>query len=792
MERTSSRIITNILESINDADFFLADISDLNPNVLFEAGYAFGRQKRILLFSQGFSSQQREKDLKDLEMLSGWDISPYQNREDMAATISGKNPFIHKTQPEIMKYGVNLDQPAVPERGLFLKGSCNAEMAVVALQRLREILPQTHVDDWGEDSSQPLLWYLREVLAAQGIVALFVNPAWDNGRRMNARFSFVCGLAVALGKSIRMIGLPGFETPFDYKELMVRPSNSDQVRLHLQSAFPIDRVAHEAMQANDAGATLSNQLTPAKVQVLDRELILLDINVGNTIAENEESELGEYFVQTGQYHQALQRRQSVIVGNKGSGKTALFFQVRDHFQQHAENLVCEIKPVDYKMARFLSNLKKLEDSNGIVGHVVESTWKLIIYCELLNSLHRQVAGRPLAAGMSSHEQSLARFISTNEHLIAAPFEQKLELVSDWMDESSFHGDNFTKLIHDRFLSSAKTVLQPLIATCNRIVVLVDNLDKAWVVDGDLPLQTQVVFSLLGIHRRMRGDFGDRPDITILVFLRRNIYECCLTVAREPDKLLADSIELMWNDPEMLLRVLKERFEQAVERNGGNSASVPWTSFFTRTVDGMPVSSWIYQSILPRPRDLIHIVTKAIEWAINRGHNEIMEADLKSALMQYSAFALEQVTAEYRAEEPWLPTVLRSFAGGPPRYSEAKLRQHLSGVTMSARVNLYKMVETLVRVGFLGIRFGTNTTTFAIDLETSQTLVAQVRSHLTDKPLVYEIQPVYHQHLQIHVQGNHEAMLEPNATPTTNSRVLLHYPWARSMLLKLKRLVRLPE
>ena len=43
-------LINPILEHINDAEVFLADLTCLNSNVLFELGYAIAKNKRILLF----------------------------------------------------------------------------------------------------------------------------------------------------------------------------------------------------------------------------------------------------------------------------------------------------------------------------------------------------------------------------------------------------------------------------------------------------------------------------------------------------------------------------------------------------------------------------------------------------------------------------------------------------------------------------------------------------------------------------------------------------------------------
>lgn len=84
-----------------------------------------------------------------------------------------------------------------------MKGMTNHEIALAALTTFREIFRNTLVDDWNEDRSQILSWYLKALTQAENVAALFVNPSWDNAQEVNARYAFLCGLAIALGKRFR-------------------------------------------------------------------------------------------------------------------------------------------------------------------------------------------------------------------------------------------------------------------------------------------------------------------------------------------------------------------------------------------------------------------------------------------------------------------------------------------------------------------------------------------------------------------------------------------------------------
>ena len=55
-EAASSSASFGIQEMLRDSDFVIADITGANPNVMIEVGMALGMGKRLLLLSQGRSS----------------------------------------------------------------------------------------------------------------------------------------------------------------------------------------------------------------------------------------------------------------------------------------------------------------------------------------------------------------------------------------------------------------------------------------------------------------------------------------------------------------------------------------------------------------------------------------------------------------------------------------------------------------------------------------------------------------------------------------------------------------
>ncbi|WP_374713191.1 P-loop ATPase, Sll1717 family [Symbiobacterium terraclitae] len=250
-----------------------------------------------------------------------------------------------------------------------------------------------------------------------------------------------------------------------------------------------------------------------------------------------------------------------------------------------------------------------------------------------------------------------------------------------------------------------------------------------------------------IHAKL--ELGVDLDIRTVVFLRRNIFEYIISsIAREEDKLSADVTELTWDDRDTLLRVIDERFRVAGEPYGWSGD--PWQTFFCPEVDGVPTRDWIFRNVLPRPRDLIKYLNTCIEVAVNRDHKRIEADDLKEALKSHSSFALKQVLAEYKAEEPWLQQALYSFMGTRSEWSFKALTDHLTALHLDRGLpqDVRDAIATLVAVRFMGVKLASGEVRHASTYEDGIVLREKVRVTPVESPLGFVIHPVFHAHLGI--------------------------------------------
>ena len=742
----SSRIIDNILDQISQSDYFLADLTGINENVMFELGYAFGKRRRIIGLIQGHSVSRRKEDLRDLGMISGWNIAPVQNQGEFLNALREFGPSGKQRLPEIDLYGVQTNSP--PSTALLLNGLTSHDVASACMAALLNAFPNAYVDDWREDRAQPLTWYLKATVQSKLVVGLFIDPSWDEARAVNGRFAFVCGMAVALGRTVRIVALPGYFPAFDYRDIVRdAPAVSAATRI-------IEEACQEA-QSKSRATERELVAVPEELVSVDRpqcdgkSVILLDMvigEIGNTMAEHEESELAEYFVPTAQYYEALKGSHSVFVGSKGSGKTANFYRLSAKARDDRRNVVCDVKPEDYKMGRFLQALSHVTTTYGAQPHVAQTAWKVLLLCSLVTTIKSRVDRFASTGSISEVDKRLISFFERHIGLITAPFEQKLDWLAGWLEESNFEPVHFTERAHNAFVSEALNTLHPHVARLTQVLFLVDNLDRAWDRGQDLRLQVQMISALMGLDRELTGDFGGLP-VQLTLFLRRNIFEYVLRESRERDKLLAETAELVWNDAELLGRIIQERVRTACDRQSLNGITA-WGDVFPSNMDGAPTPRWLYDRIVPRPRDLIHLVRKAIEIAVNRSHNEVRKEDLADAVASYSGFAVIQLIEEYRTEEPWVASIIPAFAGGSPDLSLGDAQDVLARMDLTNCPSPQQVLTRLVEMGFFGIVFGNGSPRYSRTAEDGLLLAGHLATRLTASDLRLVVFPAFRPYLSM--------------------------------------------
>jgi hypothetical protein len=262
---------------------------------------------------------------------------------------------------------------------------------------------------------------------------------------------------------------------------------------------------------------------------------------------------------------------------------------------------------------------------------------------------------------------------------------------------------------------------------------------------------QLLLGLLGAVGRISQDFNredswrQRVELSLVVFLRSDIYSYLQRVAREPDKIPTQIVN--WSDNNILLRLIEERF--LAVRPPGTSPEELWERFFCKTVKGIDARQYLLSHVLPRPRDMVYLCNAAITSAVNSRHDLIEEGDILSAERNYSQFAYEALLVENGITVKQLDGVLLEFMASDSILpaSAVKANLVLAGID-SAEIDY--VVGRLKGVSFLGVEVGPDRFEYVEGDADSRRLdvLARKYSQRTGEEPRFSIHPAYRSYLEV--------------------------------------------
>jgi hypothetical protein len=735
-------IAQEVCDVIYASDLFIADVTSLNPNVLFELGYAISLKKRIWLLHDP-SLKPATTDFDLFQILTTIGCRKYSNSFEIENQFYQDRPYegshVAVYEQLIRTAGPNPERPPV----LYVKPEVSTE-AVSTLTRIMTSWPLPHlIDDPNEIRVQSLAWYVQRVTSAYAVVCHFLSDQHESSKLNHAKNSLVAGLAFGLGKPLLMLAHVPYKSPLDYRDVLRVHRNASEARSLFDAwAKPL----LESYEETSRATLIYKKMVTAKEQ-------LLNIRIGDPIAEYEADSILDYFVKTAAYIDALQSQYSIFVGRKGTGKTATLLKIAEEIKSDPRNHVCLIRPLEYELEGITSMLKQ-EISDSERGYLVESFWKFLVYTELAKSFYEELLRKPTYYVRTSAEQSLFAFVENNKSYILLEFSARLETVvlglkHIYIEVPSARKNRISELLHNSMLNQLRSLLGAALSKNHKVAILIDNLDKTWTVNADLPSISELLLGLLGVGVRISEEFKRDAsklksiDIMMAIFMRSDIFEAISKSARERDKLPLKTVQ--WNDPELLRRVIEERFVKSTPEFGEDGDI--WRKYFDPTVSGIPTKEFLTSAVFPRPRDLLVLTKASLQFAVNRGHMKISEPDVLSALDQYSSFAYASLEAEVVPRFPRFEEMMMTILGGSAILEKSALLVAASNAQPDQ--DPQELVTLLGELGFLGYEVEPNRFEYISRPSESVKISARAAKIAnSDGGQRYQVHPIFQRYLEL--------------------------------------------
>jgi hypothetical protein len=349
---------------------------------------------------------------------------------------------------------------------------------------------------------------------------------------------------------------------------------------------------------------------------------LSKIDLGKDEAEQDQR-LREYFLKTSSYTNALAGAKTVVIGRKGSGKSAIFTLMRDELQKEGA-LVIPITPDQYSW----SALKDYQEQGILPVQAHTNAWKMT----LLSS----VAWKLTEAGLISDDSKLMNYYKfMKDAFILNRDDWFLNIVNkikgfisgikthwvtlDWEET----GTVATPL---RVVEEIKALLYRDWPRMKQVRILIDRLDDSW----DASKESQnLIIGLFKAANELNAAFTG--NLIVTVFLRSDIYDNLFF--DDQDKLRQYEETLYWSRDD-LKAVICERVRVSLEHKDLDN-NVVWQNLF---------SPKLYRS--------------------------------QASAEKYSQSKYKDLVIEFQKQLPYIKDLLDSFSGSLHKFSQSELLKRL--------------------------------------------------------------------------------------------------------------------
>jgi energy-coupling factor transporter ATP-binding protein EcfA2 len=377
-----------------------------------------------------------------------------------------------------------------------------------------------------EDVRLSALDAIRHVAQSAGVIAPLQLASVQKSREQNIRAMFVAGLAAALEIPTLIIHPAEFSPPPDVRDFTKKYRHPNDIT--------------EAVQAFSLEITDFSQQTRAKKS--SGSTVLTRLSVGDPTAENEMTSLADYYLSTDEYKKALRGEVNLVVGRKGSGKTALFVQLRDAKRSKKANIVVDLKPEGFQLVKLKERVLDFL-TEGAQQHLITALWEYILLLEITYKVLEKDRELHLRDHrLTAHYTALKELYGDTELSQESDFRERLLKLSDQLIHEFFRRfgskgqqaaqnsrlnittNQVTEVLYQHDIRNLYEALIRYLLLKEEVWLLFDNIDKGWDVEGISAEDILILRCLINANRKIEREFkARRIKFYSIVFVRDDVY-----------------------------------------------------------------------------------------------------------------------------------------------------------------------------------------------------------------------------------------------------------------------------
>jgi len=675
-----------IFQGLENSTILVADITTLNFNVTFEIGYAIARGRRIFLTK----SQEYEEQTDIINRIGIFDTLGYETYSN-SKTLSDLLVGIKDLRPIDTTAKLNVTAPVY-----VLETPSRGDVMTNIISRIKKARMFYRSFNPGESVRLSAIEAIFHVASSYGVVVPLLSPDFRDAVIHNIRAAFVIGLS--LGFETPTLVLQNNEAPLaplDVRDFVKSYSRLEDIRslIHEFSLSVFERI----QEKNNLDLPIGN--------------LLSTMSIGDPMAENELQSLGEYYLQTNEFNRALRGEVNLVVGRKGTGKTALFSQVRNRKRSDKSNIVVDLKPEGYQL------LKLKEDvldylSAGAKQHLVTALWEYLLDAEICAKVLEKDKERHLRDNrLYDGYIELSELYRESPHVSEGDFSERLLTLTNSISQQfiaqrkhseneSLTVDEVTGLLHSGSIRDLRESLSKYLQHKGEIWLLFDNLDKGWSSHGLSTGDIIILRCLIDAARKIQREMvRHQIEFHAIIFIRNDVYQLLMDETADFGK--EARADLDWSDPDMLRTMIRMRLIANTNLPSAAPFDQVWNAICISHIDAEETSQFMIERSLMRPRNFLKLFSACRGFAVNLQRDKIQPDDIRKGLAAYSNDVLIEADQELTDVEPKATRLMYQFLGERSKLTDEDLHILLD-VDGLEDSDIERIIEFLLYYGFLGI------------------------------------------------------------------------------------------
>lgn len=407
--------------------------------------------------------------------------------------------------------------------------------------------------------------------------------------------------------------------------------------------------------------------------------------MSTTAAAEDDRDLLKYYVETGTFQELCDGGQ-IVLGSKGSGKTALFEHASAHLQRQGIQTVKFSLINDFPLVR--QRMFKDDNVSDVERYVLG--WQYTLYLAAYLKLKQngflpvwqrgaflRIWDKKVFSSLWQNIMLRRRYRLARRHDVGGIIENWLRAELDVSVKTKYvtfslrpsrnpiqRNDDMRKFVDAMNNVALKT----------KYVILIDGIDPIWDSKDNESDRVSIIQGLLQAVRKINRECNEdallrleevEEDIEnggplsslarVICFLRDDIFgELSFS---DRNKVLAGAISLSWSQ-EKLQEVVMSRVRYLCQVDGASWEDLVDNS--EKMVRRQLPSTYLWKHTFNRPRDYIVYVAHAAKAGNGYARNIICKADIEAACMPYCSHVLKEFQDEHSSAQFDFEVIKRAF------------------------------------------------------------------------------------------------------------------------------------